>query len=283
MSSTNSINNTNDSQQEVERTIDVNLNTSNSENNFKKNETICDIPNNDSQTSKNIPITHIAQTNHTDNLPTVGPNASNSSTPIATPISYTNFEERTYSAHRPRNPLSQNNNFNENIYSTTHYVETPPEDQNLQKTWQYGKTIKCLSVIDSFFIVMNSLIIWPLIISIIFPICGYYGSKKYEVNKVFIYMFYCFIRAMSIVIQLSYSFKNINYYDDDYYHNSSDVNRRLHSNVSQVFLIFSLIIQLWITWIVYRFASSIRNLSHDKLNTLRIGTFIPIETRVLFY
>ena len=45
----------------------------------------------------------------------------------------------------------------ENIYSTTHYVETPPEDQNLQKTWQYGKTIKCLSVIDSFFIVMNSL------------------------------------------------------------------------------------------------------------------------------
>ena len=131
---------------------------------------------------------------------------------------------------------------------------------------------------------MNSFIVWPLIISIIFPICGYYGSKRYEVNKIFVYMFYCFIRAVSIVIQLIYSFKNISYYnDDDNYSDSSNVNKRLHSDASQVFLIFSLMVQLWITWIVYRFASNLRKLSHDKLNTLRIGTFIPIETRVLFY
>lgn len=262
-----------------ENTIDIISNTTdstnNSTNNSIPNATIADISN---EKNENIPITTAVPAN---NLPTVGPTVPASSTPVATPITYTQFQQRN-SSNRPGN-LPANNNFSDNSYSTTHYVEAPPEDYNLQKTWQYGKTIKCLSIIDAFFIIMNSFIVWPLIISILFPICGYYGSKKYEVNKVFVYMFYCLIRAVSIVVQLSYSFNGDNYYDDDSYNNSSEVNKRLHSNVSQVFLIFSLLIQLWITWIVYRFASTLRSLPHDKLNTLRIGTFIPIETRVLFY
>lgn len=279
MSSPNLSNNITNPQHQDERKIEVNSNTSESENDSISNVTFADIPEKD----EHLPVAPVVQTNNSNNLPTVGPTVPTSSTPVATPISYTNFEERGYLPNRPNNPLFQNN-FNENTYSTTHYVEAPPEDQNLQKTWQYGKTIKCLSIIDLFFIIMNSFIVWPLIISIIFPICGYYGSKRYEVNKIFVYMFYCFIRAVSIVIQLIYSFKNISYYnDDDDYSDSSNVNKRLHSDASQVFLIFSLMVQLWITWVVYRFASNLRKLSHDKLNTLRIGTFIPIETRVLFY
>lgn len=281
MSSTNSTTNKDDSEQLNEGRVDVDSNTIDSENNI-----IESAENNDnlekSQISKKTPVTPVVSPKNTDILPTVEQTIPKTSTPVATPITYTQFEERPFS-NRPGNPISQNNNFIENTYSTTHYVEAPPEDQNLQKTWQYGKTIKCLSVIDSFFIIINSIIVWPLIFSIFFPICGYYGSKRYEVNKIFIYMFYCFMRAMSIVIQLSYGFKNTDYYDDDFYNNSSDVNKRLHSNISQVFLIFSLLVQLWITWIVFRFASTLRNLSYDKLNTLRIGTFIPIETRVLLY
>lgn len=264
-----------------ETTTVANSNTAVSESNLISGKTIIDIPEKDSEISENIPIAPNVQTNNSNNLPTVGPSVPNSTTPVATPIMYTHFEGKRYHANLPNNPVAQNNfNFNENTYSATHYMEAPPEDRNLQKTWQYGKTIKCLSVIDIFFIVMNSFIVWPLIISIIFPICGYYGSRMYEVNKVFVYLFYCFIRAVSIIIQLTYSFKNINYYDDD---DSTNINKRLHSDASQGFLIFSLMVQLWITWIVYRFASSLRSLSHDKLNTLKIGTFIPIETRVLFY
>lgn len=246
--------------------------------NLISNATIIDIPEKDSLRSEHVPNVHI---NNPNNIPTIVPSVPNSTTPGAIPIGYRYPEERIYPLNPPNNPMSQNNfNFNENTYSATHYVEAPPEDINLQKTWQYGKTIKCLSIIDLFFIVMNSLIVWPIIISIIFPICGYYGSKRYEVNRVFIYLFYCFIRAVSIVIQLTYSFKNKNYYDDG---DSANINNRLHSDASQCFLIFSLMVQLWITWIVYRFTSSLRSLSHDKLNILKIGTFIPIESRVLFY
>ena len=77
---------------------------------------------------------------------------------------------------------------NDTTYLSTHYVETAPESPNLQLTWQYAKTIKCISLIDIFFLILNSLIAWPFIIFLIGPICGYYGSKKYEFNKIFIYL-----------------------------------------------------------------------------------------------
>ena len=243
-------------------------------------ETIADISN---QKNENIPITTAAHTNNPNTLPTVGPTVPTSSTPVAAPITYTQFGEKN-SFNSSRNPLA-NNNFNDNDYSTTHYVEAPPEDYNLQKTWQYGKTIKCLSIIDAFY---YNEFIYSMASHYfnIFPICGYYGSKKYEVNKVFVYMFYCLIRAVSIVIQLGYSFNGDNYYDDDSYNNSSEVNKRLHSNVSQVFLIFSLIIQVWITWIVYRdLASTLRSLLRminlilcalEHLYPLKLGIILPL-------
>lgn len=163
-------------------------------------------------------------------------------------------------------------------YLSTHYIETPPESPDLQLTWQYGKTIKCISVIDLFFIFLNSLIAWPLSIFAIFPVCGYYGSKRYEVNKTIVYLIYCILRTISIVVQLGYSFKN-NTPDDD----SSGVNRRLHSDASQLFLFFSIFVQMWITWIVFRFITKLRNLSKIQINTLIIGTFIPVQTQVLIW
>ena len=56
-----------------------------------------------------------------------------------------------------------NENTERNQYTTTHYVETPPESYELQRCWQYGKTVKCLACIDSFFCLLNALTLWPMI------------------------------------------------------------------------------------------------------------------------
>ena len=172
---------------------------------------------------------------------------------------------------------------NETAYMTTHYVETPPESPNLQLCWQYGKTIKCISIIDMIFIFFNALICWPVVIMGIFPLCGYYGSKQYNVNKTFVYLAYCILRTISIIIQLYYSLQyDGGVYDDDDT-NTITIRKRLHSDGSQFFLIFSIFVQLWITWIVVQFIRKLRNLTRTQLNTLRIGTYIPIQTHVLYY
>tara|TARA_B100001093_G_scaffold506794_1_gene566313 strand:+ start:110 stop:922 length:813 start_codon:yes stop_codon:yes gene_type:complete len=203
--------------------------------------------------------------------------------PTATVIGTTSHTISNSSPIRQSYPATFANVPNDSSYLSTHYVETAPESPNLQLTWQYAKTIKCISLIDIFFLTLNSLIAWPFIIFLIGPICGYYGSKKYEVNKIFIYLVYCILRTISIIIQLSYSFKNDYYDDDDSNSTSTNVNKRLHSDGSQLFLLFSIFVQAWISWIVIRLVINLRKLSHTELNTLRIGTFIPIQTRILYY
>ena len=157
-------------------------------------------------------------------------------------------------------------------YSTTNYVETIPELPKLQICWRYGKTVKVFSIIDSVFCFLFSLYNPMLLFILLFPICGYYGAKHYNVNKCILYILYCIGIALVKIIQIYYVYTNLF---------SSD--NKMNDTSSQVLLWISLLIQIWITWIVIKFTCLLHKLNLNELNTLRIGTYIPVVTSVVLY
>lgn len=169
---------------------------------------------------------------------------------------------------------NSNTHFDSRQYSTTHYVETPPESYELQRCWQYGKTVKCLACIDSFFCILNALTLWPMIFIAMMPICGYYGAKLYDKTKTSVYLAYCICLIIGRVSQL-----------DNIYHHRYDENPndKVYSDGSKFLVIISIFIQIWITWIVGKFIKFLYSLDNTQLSTLRVGTYVPVVTSVLYY
>tara|TARA_B100001989_G_scaffold164330_1_gene118102 strand:+ start:507 stop:1100 length:594 start_codon:yes stop_codon:yes gene_type:complete len=190
--------------------------------------------------------------------------------PIATAVADKNNNTGTNNIQNSQNYFDTDTR---NMISTTHYVETAPESPYLQKCWQYAKTIKYISCIDIFFCLLYSYRInWIFIFLGLMPLLGYYGSKEYNFKKTIIYFVYCMLLIILRIIQLNIIF-NHKYADDS----------RLNNDGSKLIILLSLFVQLWISWIVFRFCHILYKLSDQQLNTLKIGTYIPIETRVLFY
>ena len=157
--------------------------------------------------------------------------------------------------------------------TTTHYIEAPPQGSaELQKCWRYSKTVKCIAWIDAVFCFLNAFTYWPLIFLGIMPVVGYYGAKEYNPNKIIVYGVYCIMLVFGRILQL----------DIIYTHNEDDDNIS-HSDSSKVILFFSIFVQTWITWIVFRLISRLRRLSEVELNRLQIGTYTPVETRIIYY
>tara|TARA_B100000575_G_C23141922_1_gene664784 strand:+ start:1289 stop:1939 length:651 start_codon:yes stop_codon:yes gene_type:complete len=162
--------------------------------------------------------------------------------------------------------------YDNRVISTTHYIETQPESEELQLCWQYGKTVKFISCIDAFFCILNGLAYWPLLFLSIMPIFGYYGSKEYSIRKISVYGVYCILLIMGRIIQL-----------DMIYTHKYDNDSSLNTSGAKFIIFFSLFVQFWITWLVYRFCDRLHKLTPTQLNTLRIGTYIPVQTRILYY
>ena len=207
----------------------------------------------------------------------------------STPLASTSTVQPTSRENEKRNPnipvavqVNQgtyvssfpNENTERNQYTTTHYVETPPESYELQRCWQYGKTVKCLACIDSFFCLLNALTLWPMIFISMMPVCGYYGAKTYDKKKTIVYLVYCALLVMGRIIQL-----------DNIYHHRYDKNPddKVYSDSSKFLVVFSIFIQIWITWIVGKFIKFLYSLNDTQLSTLRIGTYVPVVTSVLYY
>ena len=179
------------------------------------------------------------------------------------------LNQGTYVSSFPNENTERNNQ-----YTTTHYVETPPESYELQRCWQYGKTVKCLACIDSIFCLLNALTLWPMIFISMMPVCGYYGAKTYDKKKTIVYLVYCALLVMGRIIQLD------NIYNHRYDKNPDD---KVYSDGSKFLVVFSIFVQVWITWIVSKFIKFLYSLDNTQLSTLRIGTYVPVVTSVLYY
>jgi hypothetical protein len=214
-------------------------------------------------------------TDTTSTINTLPTSVPSTSVPIAISIS-DGINKGTYATTIPGSvnttTPTPNTYYDPRVISSTHYLETRPESPELKLCWRYGKTVKCISCIDLFFCILNSFTAWPMLFLSVMPALGYYGSKEYSFSKTSIYGIYCILLVMGRIIQLDFIFKNK--YDDD---------SSLNTDGAKFLIFISLFVQVWITWLVYRFCNLLQKLSPTQLNTLRIGTYIPIETRVLYY
>jgi hypothetical protein len=160
--------------------------------------------------------------------------------------------------------------------SETYYVETMPEEKKLQNCWRYGKTTKLLACIDSFFCILNAIFDYPIFfLFALMPLCGYYGAKNYDLLKIAIYVFYCLMLSVGRIIQLDNVINSRYNYVQNY---SSD-----HKTTIYVINIISIIVQLWITWIVFKFYSLLLRLTSEEKNKLLVGTYIPVVHTYLFH
>ena len=107
------------------------------------------------------------------------------------------------------------------------------------------------------------------------PLCGYYGAKNYDLIKIAIYVFYCLMLSIGRIIQLDYVLNDRYDYIQTY---SSD-----HKTTICVISIISITVQLWITWIVFKFYSLLLRLTNEEKNKLLVGTYIPVVHTYLFH
>ena len=174
----------------------------------------------------------------------------------------------------PENQTEFNLNVNPTqMYQTsTQYAEVPPEDRNLQKCWQYGKSVKCFAWLDGFICILNSLVIWPWILLLVGPLLGYYGAKSYSSSKI---TGYCVFSGLLLMGRLIILYK---IYDGSFEDDSTIMN-----NTSIFLSWLTMFARSWITWITLKFKSKLDKLDQHELSTLQIGTYVPICTQVLYY
>jgi len=175
------------------------------------------------------------------------------------------------------NPTVFHNNnlpsdFNPSNYTSTRYAEVPPENEVLNKCWQYGKSVKCFGILDGIICFFNALVIWPWIFLLIGPILGYKGAKEYCSKKTNAYLIFSSLMMLGRILLLV-----------QIYSGSFSKDDRIMSSGSQFLAWLSLLARMWITLIIYRFSTMLGKLSAIELNTLQIGTYIPITTTILYY
>ena len=198
---------------------------------------------------------------------------------VTTPQSYqiSNTESleipQTYnvSYDTPENPMNKDGI----TFTETHYIETPPENAKLQRTWRYGKTTKLFSFIDSIFCIFIGIFSNPYLLFIaILPLSGYYGSNNYCIIKICIYLLYifaiCFFKGVDIynIVERKY----------DYLSDSSDDRIIGLTVLNSVYLL----IELWIFKIVIKFYNCLIRLTKEELVKLREGTYKPFITTYRF-
>jgi hypothetical protein len=180
-------------------------------------------------------------------------------------------------AHVPHNnttvfPNNLPPDFNPTNYTSTRYAEVPPENEVLNKCWQYGKSVKCFGILDGTICFFNALVIWPWIFLLIGPILGYKGAKEYCSKKSNAYLIFSSLMMLGRILLLV-----------QIYNGSFSKDDKIMSSESQFLAWISLFARTWITLIIYKFSTMLGKLSEIELNTLQIGTYIPITTTILYY
>ena len=126
-----------------------------------------------------------------------------------------------------------------------------------RQTWSLGYTIKILCIID-FITVLFYLFYAPLIlIKILLIYLGYYGASRYNSLCIIGYIIYQLLSIIGYSILLYY------------FHTSYQI------SVS----ILSIMVNLWITWILYKFIYNLKKLNGNAILDLKSGYRPIIITR----
>ena len=164
-------------------------------------------------------------------------------------------------------PISDNNS-NANIYSIRGTVSNSELTNNMLKTYNLAKSVKIFSLIDIFFSFLYSLYNFYMLIPLIFSYAGYYGSKKYEVKFINLYLCYqmvnLILRTISFIILVS------NTPELDYF-------------FTYLFFILSTIIGMWVLKITIKLSKAIITLSGEELQVLRTLKIVPNSSRIIYY
>ena len=86
---------------------------------------------------------------------------------------------------------------------------------------------------------------------------------------IFVYSSFLFVARIIILIQIY----NGTYSDDDKIMTSGSIFLNWISTFARA----------WITWMIYKLSSKLNSLTTIQLNTLKIGTYIPIITSIVYY
>ena len=164
-------------------------------------------------------------------------------------------------------PISDNNS-NANIYSIRGVVSNNQLTNNMLKTYNLAKSVKIFSLIDIFFSFLYSLYNFYMLIPLIFSYAGYYGSKKYKVNYINIYVCYQIVNLVLKTITFIYIVSNT---------------PELNLFFTYLFFILSTIIGMWVLRITMKLSKTIITLDDNELNVLRNLQFVPESSRIIFY
>ena len=126
-------------------------------------------------------------------------------------------------------------------------------DEQIIYVYNLSKSIKCLTVIDLIFCVLNAYYYLPLLLSSVLIFMGYYGASNYNRYSIIGYIIYNFIHISFQIYSYLYLANNI------YEH---------------IFIVCSIVISLWIIKIIIKFFNILGDLHQDKILALKNG-FVP--------
>ena len=146
-------------------------------------------------------------------------------------------------------------------------VERQPsaDDEKILECYSYGRTVKCLALIEGVFSALYLLYNFWYAFSIIFAIIGYIGAENYRFSMIKVYGVYLLI---AMIARLSLSIYVIT--------------QGLADGFYIFFTILIVLVETWIVALVCKFSERLKGLSERELDILQ-NTKIRAVVRYVYY
>lgn len=158
------------------------------------------------------------------------------------------------------NPMNPVHGFNTDYMSQPHIRTDFAGTPEMVMTWRLSKTVKFLAVIDIVFCLLYFVTYAPLMILTVLPVLGYYGAKQYHPMKCYAYM---------VFVVLNLALRCYAYTLDK-------------TSFGLFFTILSVLVEVWIFRIIWRFTHMIKTLRNDELSQLKIPGWQPLQTSLVW-
>jgi len=199
---------------------------------------------------ENNNIAHTTGITSNDNIPTA--------TVVPTQIQYQ--KGPTIATTYP--PISYNSMLSNPSTQSVLINQTTIGTPKMIYTWRLSRSIKIFSMIDIFFCFLYSLYLWPFLVVVLFPLCGYYGSKHYDILNLRIYGVYI------ILIIIARATRQI-YYPEDVY--------------GVIIATIGIFVELWIFKILCKLLKEIHALPATELSQIKSYNWTPVRTELVWF
>ena len=153
-------------------------------------------------------------------------------------------------------------------YTPAYPLTAPTLSPLMIECFNLRRTVKMLCAIDMFFSIIYSFYNPYFIISVLLAYMGYYGADKYKSGLTLGYFIYITADWMLKIVLYAYSLSQ----------NQVDPQA---SAGWWIFIIFSTLINIWISKIVFKFWRSLRNIPVLELATLKSAQ--PVEYHYVYW